>query len=72
VSDRRLRVSADYRYQGVSQPVVEDSLLPHYGRMGWDEIYEGWQQEELKYYWKRLPVNIAARNFDIMQPVETR
>lgn len=55
----RLRLSVDYRYQGVSQPVVESSLLPHFNRVTWEEIYQGWEREELQYYWKRPPLRMA-------------
>jgi hypothetical protein len=56
----RLRLSVDYRYQGVSQPVVEGSLLPHFARLGWDEIYAGWQSDRYQYYWRDLPLNVVT------------
>ncbi len=68
VSHRRLRVSVDYRYQGISQPIVEDSLLPHYGRLSWEQVYQGWKRQDLRYYWKHLPLKVVPRNFSIMQP----
>lgn len=43
LSGDRFRLSTDIRYQGVSQPIVEDGLLPHYNRLSWDEIYKGWK-----------------------------
>jgi ectoine hydroxylase-related dioxygenase (phytanoyl-CoA dioxygenase family) len=55
----RLRLSVDFRYQGVSQPVVEGSLLPHFARLTWDEIYTGWSSERYQYYWRDLPLNVA-------------
>lgn len=48
----RLRLSVDYRFQGLSQPVEGRSLLPHFNRLSWDEIYAGWSRPELQYYWK--------------------
>ncbi|HEY3341758.1 MAG TPA: phytanoyl-CoA dioxygenase family protein [Anaerolineae bacterium] len=57
-----LRLSVDYRYQGVSQPIVADGLEPHYGRMTWEEIYRGWQRADLQYYWRDLPLKIVARD----------
>lgn len=67
VSERDLRISADYRYQGASQPVVEDSLLPHYLRLSWDEIYAGWSAAGPRYYWRSFPLNVVARDAAIMQ-----
>ena len=58
----QIRLSTDYRYQGVSQPIVTDGLEPHYGRMGWDEIYQGWTRSDLQYYWRKLDVRTVARD----------
>jgi hypothetical protein len=58
----RLRLSTDYRYQGVSQPIVADGLEPHYSRLSWDEIYQGWTRTDLQYYWRDLPLKIVARD----------
>ncbi len=62
-----LRISVDYRYQGVSQPIVEDGLLPHYNRLGWEEIYKGWTQPTLQYYWRTLGVKTVARDRSYQQ-----
>ena len=43
VSGDQIRISADYRYSALSKPIVPDGLEPHFGRLTWDEIYEGWQ-----------------------------
>lgn len=53
----RIRLSVDYRYQGASQPVTEGSLLPHFNRMGWDEIYTGWKSAQYQYYWNAFDLN---------------
>jgi hypothetical protein len=49
-----IRLSVDYRYQGRSQPLVESSMQPHYGKLSWDEIYKGWKSTKFQYYWKDL------------------
>lgn len=67
-SARDLRMSADYRYQGVSQPVVADSLEPHYGRLTWEEITADWSDRDLAYYWTRLPLNIVERDVALQTP----
>lgn len=54
-----LRLSVDCRYQAASQPVVEGSLLPHFARLGWDEIYAGWHSDCYQYYWRKLPLNVV-------------
>ncbi len=55
----RVRLSVDYRYQGVSQPVVASSLLPHFNRVPWEEIYQGWERTDLQYYWKKFDLNLV-------------
>ena len=56
-SPDRIRLSVDYRYQGCSKPVTEGSLLPHFNRMGWDEIYKGWTSAKYQYYWNAFELN---------------
>jgi ectoine hydroxylase-related dioxygenase (phytanoyl-CoA dioxygenase family) len=60
VSADRLRVSVDFRYQGVSSPVHPSSLLPHHGQLTWEDIYAGWKSKRYQYYWRSLPVNVAG------------
>jgi ectoine hydroxylase-related dioxygenase (phytanoyl-CoA dioxygenase family) len=56
----QIRLSVDYRYQGQSQPITEGSLLPHFNRMSWDEIYKGWRSTKHQYYWKNLNLKIVS------------
>ncbi|CAN5613874.1 hypothetical protein BH10CHL1_BH10CHL1_25540 [soil metagenome] len=58
----QLRISVDYRYQGVSGAIVEDGLIPHYNRLGWEQIYQGWQRKDLQYYWRNLPLHTVERD----------
>jgi ectoine hydroxylase-related dioxygenase (phytanoyl-CoA dioxygenase family) len=55
----RLRLSVDYRYQGVSQPIVESSLKPHFAQVTWEEVYANWRSKERQYYWQRFPLNLV-------------
>jgi ectoine hydroxylase-related dioxygenase (phytanoyl-CoA dioxygenase family) len=55
----RLRLSVDYRYQPLSQPVVESSFQPHHGQISWEEVYANWQSERYQYYWRNLPLRFA-------------
>ena len=52
-----MRLSVDYRYQGRSQPLVEASMQPHFGKLPWDEIYKGWKSTQYQYYWENLGLN---------------
>jgi hypothetical protein len=55
----RVRLSVDYRYQAQSEPVTEASLLPHFNRVPWQEIYRDWNSEQYKFYWQRLPLRLV-------------
>ncbi|MEM7536488.1 MAG: phytanoyl-CoA dioxygenase family protein [Chloroflexota bacterium] len=68
--EKTLRFSVDYRYQGVHQPIVADGLQPHYNRLTWDEIYEGWTQPKLQYYWRDLSMTIAERDASIRETAD--
>jgi len=46
-----IRLSCDYRYQPSSSPIEPNSLLPH-GPYSWEELYEGWENQSLQYYWR--------------------
>jgi ectoine hydroxylase-related dioxygenase (phytanoyl-CoA dioxygenase family) len=56
VTEDRLRVSLDNRYQRIGDPTAEHMLEPHLrssSPLSWDEVYADWTNEELKYYWKQ-------------------
>jgi hypothetical protein len=59
ITGNRMRLSVDYRYQGVSQPITEGSLLPHFQRFGWDFVYKDWKSTRYQYYWKSLNLTIV-------------
>jgi hypothetical protein len=59
-SPDRLRLSVDFRYQGMSAPVTEGSLKPHFSRLPWDDIYAGWKSHRFQYYWRRSDLRIVA------------
>ena len=47
-----MRLSVDFRYQLEGEALTEGCLKPHFDRISWDEIYQDWKSNELKYYWK--------------------
>ena len=55
----RLRMSIDGRYQKVSDPIAPGSILPHSQPNTWENIYRGWKNESLKYYWENYELEIA-------------
>lgn len=66
----RMRLSVDFRYQGRSQPIKDDSLLPHHNRLTWDEIYRDWESDRFKYYWKNLDLKVVPHDPNIYKFIE--
>jgi len=62
-----IRLSMDVRYQPVDQPVEERSLKPHC-ELSWEEIYRNWKSDELKYYWKKQPLELIPWDDTYLQP----
>jgi hypothetical protein len=60
LSPDRLRLSVDYRYQALSQPISEKNLHPHTGCLGWPELYAGWRSTALQYYWRQPGVTVGG------------
>ena len=62
-TEDRLRLSLDNRYQAVGDLIAEQMLTPH-GPSGleWEEVYEGWQSDEFKYYWKDYDNPVVAKD----------
>jgi len=47
-----MRLSIDYRFQREGEALTPGCLEPHFGRLSWDDIYAGWQRDDLRYYWQ--------------------
>ncbi|MBD2868964.1 phytanoyl-CoA dioxygenase family protein [Paenibacillus arenilitoris] len=57
----KIRLSCDFRYQKISDPIEQASLLPH-GPFAWDQLYEGWSRTDLPYYWNNR--QFSYKDFD--------
>ena len=67
VTEDRLRVSLDNRYQAVGDPIAEHMLTPHLNGMrktpfGWEDVYRDWESDDLKYYWQDYDNPVVARD----------
>ncbi|QGN33123.1 phytanoyl-CoA dioxygenase family protein [Microlunatus sp. Gsoil 973] len=51
IRGEQVRLSLDMRYQRDDEPITRGSITPHCGVLSWDEVYHGWTDESLKYYW---------------------
>jgi len=65
VTENRMRVSLDNRYQAVGDRIADHMLMPHLNDispLSWEEVYADWKgNEDLKYYWKRVPFKQIKR-----------
>jgi hypothetical protein len=64
----RLRVSLDCRFQD-SRRAINPANLAFGGESGksWEATYSHWRSSDLKYYWKKMPLNFQPSKTDIEQ-----
>jgi hypothetical protein len=56
---KRLRVSIDFRFQRLSDPVDPERFVPPHGFDSWDTLYEGWESHGLRHYWRSSHLNCS-------------
>ena len=70
----QMRVSMDFRFQDYAR-VLNPALLVFPGGSAngrsWEATYAGWQSDELKYYWKRLPLRFSPSKAELAVLAET-
>ena len=66
----RMRLSVDYRYQCEGEPASDLVLEPHFQRLSWEQIYAGWESDELKYYWRDLDFPVVPYDRTPFKAVE--
>jgi len=49
-----VRLSADYRFIPLSDPLADYFFIPHMTEYTWDEIYEDWDSTDYQWYWSHL------------------
>ena len=64
LTEDRLRISLDNRYQLDGLPVSENQLKPHLvDGLTWDTVYEGWPEDDpLQYYWRSSQFKVIAQD----------
>ena len=64
----QLRISLDYRFQNYLRPVNPGALVfAGSGRRSWEKTYAHWPTDELKYYWKALPLRLKPSKADLSE-----
>jgi ectoine hydroxylase-related dioxygenase (phytanoyl-CoA dioxygenase family) len=58
-SEFYMRLSVDFRWQREGEALTPLVLEPHFQRLTWEDIYEGWESTRHQYYWKSLDYEIV-------------
>ncbi len=68
----QLRLSMDCRFQDVRR-VLNPSTLVFAGVSGksWEKTYSGWNSDNLKFYWKRIPLALKPTRDELAHLAET-
>lgn len=54
-----MRLSVDFRYQLEGEPLTPIVLEPHFQRITWEDVYEGWERTDYQYYWRDLDYEVV-------------
>jgi ectoine hydroxylase-related dioxygenase (phytanoyl-CoA dioxygenase family) len=68
----QVRISLDCRFQDARR-VLNPSNLVFAGESGksWERTYAGWHSDDLKFYWKRIPLTLKPSKAELAYLVET-
>ncbi len=63
----RVRLSMDVRFQPASEPIEVRSLTNH-SDAPWEEIYAGWGDDDMQYYWREESPKLSPWDDSLLQP----
>jgi ectoine hydroxylase-related dioxygenase (phytanoyl-CoA dioxygenase family) len=63
----RLRISLDCRFQSYKKAVNPATLVFTSSGRSWEKIYASWQRDDLKYYWKQLPLSFKPTTSELLE-----
>jgi ectoine hydroxylase-related dioxygenase (phytanoyl-CoA dioxygenase family) len=68
----KLRLSLDCRFQD-SRRVLNPANLVFAGESGksWEKTYAGWNSDDLKFYWKSMPLTLEPSKTELSHCAET-
>jgi ectoine hydroxylase-related dioxygenase (phytanoyl-CoA dioxygenase family) len=69
----QLRISMDCRFQNYERALNPATLVFAGSSKGrsWDKIYANWHSDELKYFWKRVPLKLKPNKTELAQLAES-
>ena len=67
-----LRISLDCRFQNYLRPVNPGTLVFSASRRrSWEKTYANWQHDDLKYYWRKLPLTFKPNTTELADLAES-
>jgi len=65
---KQMRISLDCRFQDYAR-ALNPANLAFAGESGksWEKTYSGWHSDDLKYYWKRLPLKLKPSKSELKE-----
>jgi ectoine hydroxylase-related dioxygenase (phytanoyl-CoA dioxygenase family) len=64
----RMRISLDCRFQSYQRAINPAALVfAGSGRRSWPRTYANWSSDELKYYWKKLPLQLKPSKLELAE-----
>lgn len=70
----RLRCSMDCRFQSYDEPISPmEIVFPNQAKGGrtWESTYADWERDDLKYYWRHLPLRLKPTVAELAAQAET-
>jgi hypothetical protein len=62
----KLRISLDCRFQSVDRP-VDPATLVFVGSRSWENTYASWRCNDLKYFWRNMPLQLRPSKAELAQ-----
>ena len=66
----KVRLSCDIRYQAADAEIEEGSLRIHMGVADWEDVYAGWEKDDLKYYWRKRELLMSGFDASLFEDKE--
>jgi hypothetical protein len=68
----QMRVSLDCRFQDYARPLNPANVVfPGSKERSWEATYANWRSEDLKYFWKRLPLTFTPSKQELAKLMKT-
>jgi Phytanoyl-CoA dioxygenase (PhyH) len=69
---KQLRISLDCRFQDYDRALDPANLVfPGSSNRSWEATYSDWRSDDLKYFWKHMPLNLKPSKDELVQLIQT-